>query len=103
MSTGRRSTRADAIANALRNLLPRAPARELVAIAEQAAASHGLRRGRPEAVAWLSAVAWIRHNLTEYDDLLAEGYDHESARHFTATAIDAVLAEWGCRLWVREE
>ena len=35
--------------------------------------------------------------LTEYDDLLAQGYDHESARFFVAAAIDAVLNSWGAR------
>jgi len=94
--------RRDAIAAALRLLLPRAPERDMRAIAEQATHSRGLRSGKPPAVAWLSAVAWIRHNLTDYDALLADGYDAASARHFTAAAIDAVLAEWGCGLRVGE-
>ena len=39
----------------------------------------------------------MRHALTEYDDLLAQGYDHESARFFVAADIDATLNSWGVR------
>jgi len=35
--------------------------------------------------------------LTEYDDLLAQGYDQESARFFVAAEIDAILESWGVR------
>jgi hypothetical protein len=42
-------------------------------------------------------VAFVRHALTEYDSLLEEGYDQESARHFVAGDIQAVLTEWGVR------
>ena len=37
----------------------------------------------------------MRHALTEYDDLLVQGYDHESARFFVAADIDAILNSWG--------
>ena len=33
--------------------------------------------------------------FTEYDDLLRQGYDEESARHFVADEIEAVLDGWG--------
>ncbi len=42
--------------------------------------SKGLGRASAETAAWLSLVAYVRHALTEYDDLLAQGYDQESAR-----------------------
>ena len=51
----------------------------------------------PEAAAWLSLVAYVRHAFTDYDDLLAQGYDQDSARHFVAAEMDAVLGEWGAR------
>ena len=59
--------------------------------------SKGLRHATAETAAWLSLVAYVRHALTEYDDLLAQGYDQESARFFVAAAIDAVLNSWGAR------
>jgi hypothetical protein len=59
--------------------------------------SKGLRQATPETAAWLSLVAYVRHALTEYDDLLAQKYDHESARFFVADQIDAVLNNWGVR------
>ncbi len=57
----------------------------------------GLRQALPEAAAWLSLVAYVRHVFTEYDDLLQQGYDEESARHFVAGDIEAVLSGWGAR------
>jgi hypothetical protein len=42
-------------------------------------------------------VAYVRHALTEYDQLLDEGYDRDSARHFVAAEIAAILGSWGVR------
>ena len=46
--------------------------------------SAGLKSAAPETAAWLSLVAYVRHVFTDYDDLLAQGYDRDSARHFVA-------------------
>jgi len=35
--------------------------------------------------------------MTDYDALLAEGYDRDSARHFVASALSELLAQWGVR------
>ena len=39
--------------------------------------------------------AYIRHRLTDYDSLLDEGYDQESARFFVLDDINQVLETWG--------
>ena len=45
---------------------------------------------------WLSLiVAYVRHTFTDYDELLAEGYDADSARHFVAAGMDKILQAWG--------
>jgi hypothetical protein len=90
-------TRRERVHNALSRIFPRLPARDAEAILDQAMDSRGLKTASPEACAWLSAVAYARHNHTDYDDLLADGYDVESARHFTLDALNAVLAAWGRR------
>ena len=59
--------------------------------------SRGLKASAPETAAWLSLVAYVRHALTEYDDLLTQGYDQDSARYFVAAEMEAVLAEWGVK------
>jgi hypothetical protein len=82
---------------ALRRLAPKIPAHEFAAVADHAVDSKGLRQASPEAAAWLSLVAYVRHVFTEYDDLLQQGYDEESARHFVVDDIEAVLAGWGVR------
>jgi hypothetical protein len=85
------------IESALRRLAPRIPRHEFEATIDHAMISKGLGRASAETAAWLSLVAYVRHALTEYDDLLAQGYDRESARFFVAAAIDAVLNSWGAR------
>jgi hypothetical protein len=49
------------------------------------------------AALWLALVAHVRHRHTEYDALLAEGYDRDAARHFVAGPTEGVLTRWGCQ------
>jgi hypothetical protein len=81
----------------LRRLAPRISPHEFAAVVDHALDSRGLKSSAPETAAWLSLVAYARHVFTEYDDLLAQGYDQESARHFVAGEIEAVLGEWGVK------
>ncbi len=85
------------IESALRHLAPRLPAHEFGAVVDHAMDSPGLGVASPEKAAWLSLVAYARHTLTDYDALLAEGYDRDSARFFVAGALEDLLAGWGVR------
>ncbi len=85
------------IERALYALAPRIPEFEAGAIADHAMISRGLATANAETAAWLSLVAFVRHALTEYDLLLEEGYDQDSARHFVAAGMQAILDEWGVR------
>jgi hypothetical protein len=96
---GRRSD----VEAALRRLAPGMPAHEFSAVTDHAMDSPGLSTARPETAAWLSMIAYVRHVLTDYDDLLAEGYDVESARHFVLDEMRAVLAGWGVRRQLGED
>jgi len=82
---------------ALRRLAPRIPAHEFGAVVDHAVDSPGLAVATPESAAWLSLVAYVRHVFTDYDELLQQDYDQESARHFVAEEIAAVRHEWGVR------
>ena len=82
---------------ALRRLAPRIPAHEFGAVVDHAVDSPGLKLAVPETAAWLSLVAYVRHVFTDYDDLLMQDYDQDSARHFVADEIAAVLNDWGVR------
>jgi hypothetical protein len=86
-----------ALAAALRHLAPLIPKHEFGAVIDHALDSPGLRNASPETAAWLSLVAYVRHALTEYDDLLRQGYDQDSARFFVADAMRETLAGWGVR------
>jgi hypothetical protein len=90
------STRAE-IVRALRVLAPRIPKHEFEAVLDHARDSPGLKVAAPEAAAWLALVAYARHVFTDYDKLLQERYDRESARFFVAADLAAVLRGWGVR------
>jgi hypothetical protein len=90
------ATRTD-IETALRRLAPKIPPHEFGAAIDHACDSPGLRGASPESAAWLSLVAYLRHTFTDYDALLREGYDRDSARHFVAEEMQALLDEWGVR------
>ena len=85
------------IETALRRLAPKLPAYELGAVIDHARDSPGLKVASPENAAWLALVAYVRHALTDYDDLLAQGYDHDSARFFVAAEMQEILTGWGVR------
>jgi len=87
--------RREAIQSAVRILAPRIPRHEFEAVADHALGSRGLHTASPEAAAWLSLVSYIRHRLTEYDSLLDEGYDADSARFFVLDDINSTLEQWG--------
>lgn len=81
------------IAKALARLVPYAPLSETNAI--RALANRDHMRALPVATAvWLSIVTHVRHELTDYHALLAEGYDRETARHFVVDDMNAVLRSW---------
>ena len=87
--------RREAIESAVRILAPRIPRHEFEAVTDHALGSRGLHTASPEAAAWLSLVAYIRHRLTDYDALLDEGYDQDSARFFVLDDINDTLERWG--------
>jgi hypothetical protein len=90
------SRRAD-IEAALRRLASSIPPHETGAVVDHAMDSPGLKPASAETAAWLSLVAYVRHALTDYDDLMDQGYDQDSARFFVVEEMDAVLAGWGVR------
>ena len=95
--------RRDALAAALRRLAPSIPPHESGAVIDHALDSAGLKSAAPETAAWLSLVAYVRHTFTDYDDLLAQGYDRDSARHFVADEMTQVLSHWGVRRQLGED
>lgn len=81
------------IAKALRSLTPMIPFNEAAEVKQLAGQRH--LRALPASVSvWLSLVAHVRHVHTDYDQLLGDGYDRDSARHFVLDDINAVLQRW---------
>ena len=97
-------TRYDDITRALRNLAPRIPRHDLKAVIDHALHSRGLKSANAETAAWLSLVAYVRHVYTDYETLLAGGYERDAVRFFVVGEINRVLASWGvCRAVSSEE
>lgn len=82
-----------AIGKALTALLPLVPYADAEAIRTEAGARH-LKTLPPAIAVWLATVAHVRHQHTDYDRLLAEGYDRDSARFFVVEPINEVLTRW---------
>lgn len=80
----------------LRELVPLATMEDFLAIEEIADAGH-LRHLPPSIRAWQATTTHARHAHTDYDDLLKDGYDQDSARHFVLEDINTKLQEWGCK------
>jgi hypothetical protein len=82
-------------------LFPGCPTSEVAAIAKHTAQRGSGRVGRTEAgrnleerALTLAVVAAVRHNHTQYDELLASGVDRVTARQQVAPGIEEILAMW---------
>jgi len=82
-----------AIDRAFTLLAPMAPYADAERIRTEAGARH-LKTLPPAVAVWLATIAHVRHQHTDYDRLLAEGYDRDSARFFVVDATNAVLTRW---------
>jgi len=87
---------------ALRALLPRVPMRDAEAILSVALAGH-LRHLPPSIALWQAVTSHVRHELTDYDRLLDEGYDRDAARFFVVEEMNDALRRWGCNREVGED
>jgi hypothetical protein len=88
-------------AQRIRELYPGCPSDEEFIIAEHACLKHSGRVGRSisaknldEPAVILAIIAHIRHTMTNYDQLLACGYDRRYARELIKPKVDEILAEW---------
>ncbi|CBI76692.1 conserved protein of unknown function [Bartonella clarridgeiae 73] len=92
----------------------RAISKELIALIPQVpyidsqyictAATRASMKYLPTSIAvWLATIAHIRHQHTEYDNLLCEGYDRDSALFFVFDAINKTLIEWGANRLLKLE
>lgn len=85
----------------LKELYPGCPAEETAAIAERACARSSGRIGRTAAAKRLGSAALdlavrahVRHAHTDYDELLASGWERREARARIEPELDRVLAAW---------
>ncbi|MEN3791963.1 DUF2293 domain-containing protein [Fulvimarina sp. MAC3] len=82
------------IKKAVTALIPRAPFLDAETIREAARARH-MRGLRPEAAVWLATIAHIRHQHTDYDVLMDDGYEKDAARFFVLDETNEILDDWG--------
>lgn len=96
--TGRRR----AIAKALTALLPLAPYSDMEKIRADAGAVH-MKALPPSIAVWLATIAHVRHTHTDYEKLLAEGYDRDSARFFVIEQTNETLTRWRATRLLQED
>jgi hypothetical protein len=91
----------DRFAARIRELFPRPTAGREQKIAEHACLKYSGRIGRSalakkmdEKAVRLAVLAHIRHNETNYDELLGGGWERSDARSAVAGRVDEVLEEW---------
>ncbi len=87
--------RNEVLRKTLRSVAPLIPYADSEPVLERAA-KLAREELSPGAALWLALVSHVRHRHTEYDALLAEGYDRDAARHFVVEETEAVLRAWGC-------
>jgi len=87
---------------ALRALLPRVPMSDAEAILSLALSGH-LRHLPPSIALWQATTSHVRHDKTDYDTLLDDGYDRDAARYFVRDEMNDVLRRWGCNREVSDE
>lgn len=81
------------IDKALTLLIPMAPYSDAEKIRQDAGARH--LKMLPVSIAlWLATIAHIRHEHTDYDRLMDDGYDRDAARFFVIDDTNAVLTRW---------
>lgn len=95
MTPPRAAKRRQQLNTAIRTLLPLASLKSHQAVLGVAEQGH-LRHLPPAIAAWQAATTIARHEHTEYDQLLAEGYEADAARHFVLDDINRQLEAWGC-------
>lgn len=96
------TNRQRAVAKEIQILIPAAPYADSEPI--KAAASSAHLKSLPASIAvWLSIIAYIRHNYTDYDQLRDDGYDKDSARFFVLEATNAKLTEWRATRFLTSE
>ncbi|NJO53676.1 MAG: DUF2293 domain-containing protein [Bacteroidales bacterium] len=94
--TGAAGTRRQrALRRAIRDLVPHVPLADAEPIFRQALSAPALRGLPPSIAVWLAATTYVRHCHTDYDALLAEGYDRDAARYFVVDRMNEILTHWG--------
>jgi hypothetical protein len=85
----------------VRELFPGCPAGRETSIAEHACLKYSGRVGRSasaksldEEAVRLAVIAHIRHRETDYDRLLARGYERHEARAAVERAVSSVINGW---------
>jgi hypothetical protein len=85
----------------VRELFPACPAKREYEIAEHACQKYSMRVGRSASAKnldknaiFLAVIAHVRHLETNYDELLARGWDRWVARDEVKEKVDQVLENW---------
>ncbi|SFT60929.1 hypothetical protein SAMN05444141_102277 [Pseudovibrio denitrificans] len=89
-----KTKRQRAISDALGALIPHVPFLDAAEIRSKANQQH-LRHLPAHIAVLLATTSYVRHQYTDYDDLLEDGLDRDAARYCVADEMEATITSWG--------
>jgi hypothetical protein len=96
-----KTKRQRAISDALGTLIPHVPFLDASEIRIKANQQH-LRHLPAHIAVFLATTSYVRHQYTDYDDLLREGLDRDAARYCVAGEMEATITSWGGSITAEE-
>ncbi|KZL21532.1 hypothetical protein PsAD2_00829 [Pseudovibrio axinellae] len=96
-----KTKRQRAISDTLETFIPRVTYLDASEIRRKANQPH-LRHLPVRIAVLLATTSYVRHQYTNYDDLLDEGLDRDAARYCVAHDMETIIGEWGGNITAEE-
>ncbi|GHB31162.1 hypothetical protein GCM10007094_19540 [Pseudovibrio japonicus] len=96
-----KTKRQKAVSDALGALIPHVPYLDAAEIRSKANQPH-LRHLPAHIAVLLATTSYVRHQYTNYDELLEEGLDRDAARYCVADEMETTITSWGGRITAAE-
>ncbi|SDR35401.1 DUF2293 domain-containing protein [Pseudovibrio sp. Tun.PSC04-5.I4] len=96
-----KTKRQQGVTQALQAQVPFVPYSDALEIRRKANQPH-LRKLPGHIAVFLAVTSYVRHQYTDYDQLLDTGLDRDAARYCVAADMETVIADWGGRITAEE-
>lgn len=96
-----KTKRQQGVTQALQAQIPLVPYSDALEIRRKANQPH-LRKLPAHIAVFLAVTSYVRHQYTDYDELLDAGLERDAARYCVAADMEAAIADWGGRITAEE-